>query len=219
MRKILVPFALSGLLALPVTACDVEDPLGTDDADTSNPNDTNPGDTSNPDTNPPPTEYYALIVDDTQRFDGRCATSSVGAHGADIDAVGLFDGDSLLGYFDTVDVLTGTTCNVAAKYQADDEVKGAPDGSLTENFVSLGGGKVIGEFTGQIQIMSGYTAVVYEIGDDFCPAGVACVGDEPYDVYVATDLDCVNQSASSCSIKVTGGDGAEGEATIPLSGF
>ncbi len=227
MRKILVPFALSGLLALPMVACDVE---SLDGEDTSGNTDTGGGNTDtgsgntdtgggNTDTTTP-TEYFAVLVDDsaffsTHRADGGnpCATSSVGAHGADIDAVGLFDGSTVLGYFATVDVQTGSQCEVADKYKADAEATGAPNGTLTENFVSLGGGALIGEFENQVQVLPGYTLVVYEVGKDV--GGI----DEKYDVFVATELDCINQDRASCTVKVTGTDGAAGEGTFPLSGF
>ncbi|MFO0748375.1 MAG: hypothetical protein U1F43_22335 [Myxococcota bacterium] len=212
MRKILVPFALMGLCSLPMVACDVQ---GDGDATTS----TNPTTTNDTTDTVQTTKYYGLVVDDSEFFDGRCATSSSKAHGADIDAVELSDGTNSLGYFDTVIYQPGTVCDVTSGTHADPElVKGAPNGSLTEGYVSLGGGFVAGEFDNQVQILPGYTVTVYEIGDDFCAGIPNCVGDEKYAVSVITELGCL--SAGGCEERViTGTGGASGEAEIPLSGF
>lgn len=229
MRKILIPFAMLGLMAAPV-ACDVEG--GDTDSTTGDTSDTTGGDTTTdtnvePDTTPT-TEYRAIIVDDDGFFQNHrtgggnpCATSSVGAHGADIDAVGLFesDGTTLVGYFDTVNAKLGTTCTIAAQYSDPTKAKGAPNGTLTTNFVSLGGGAIIGEFGSSIQLFEDDVLVVYEIGDKFCGGVASCVGDEKYAVYVADRLDCLDRTRSTCQMKVTGSEGAKGEATITLTGF
>ncbi|MCC6624724.1 MAG: hypothetical protein IT385_25970 [Deltaproteobacteria bacterium] len=218
MRKILVPFALLGLVSLPMTACDVEE--GTGDATTTTTTTTTTTDTT--DTSAP--KYFALIVDDSERFDGRCATSSSGAHGADIDAVELITDEDDSYFFAEVDYQPGTECTIGDQHDNASEVEGAPDGSLTDGFVALGGGLVAGEFDASaIQIMAGYNVVVYEIDDDYCTAagltpGVNCVGSEGYDVFITEQLSCVG--TSNCSTKqITDNDGAEGEAQIPLSGF
>jgi len=221
MRKILVPFALLGLVSLPLTACDVQE--GDGDADTTG---TSPDVTTTPqdtaDTAPP--RYFALIVDDSDFFDGRCATSASGAHGADIDAVELITDQSDSYFFDAVKYEPGTTCTVGDNHDNPSEVKGAPNGSLSDGFVALGGGLVAGEFDASaIEILAGYNVVVYEIDDDYCTAagltpGVNCVGSEGYHVYITEQLSCVG--TSGCSTKrITDSDGAEGEAQIPLSGF
>lgn len=236
MRKILLPFAMMGLISAPLAACDVEG----SPSDTTNPPtdtiqpDTSPTDTTTPDTTPDP-EYRAIIVDDDGFFQNHrpsaiCATSSVGAHGADIDAVGLFesDGTTLVGYFDTVDAKLGTSCTIAAKYSNATQARGAPNGTLMENFVSLGGGAIIGEFGDFTEtppapvgkLFPGDVVVVYEIGDKFCGGVASCVGDESYHVYVASRLDCLNSgNRSACQKRVTGSNGAKGEATVPLTGF
>ena len=227
MRKILLPFAMMGALAMPLVACDVQDEG--DGTDATNPSDgTNPTDTTG-DTGGG-THYFAVIVTDSQIFPTHrtvgtdpCATASspLNAHGADIDAVGLFSGSSLIGYFDTVDYAEGGLCpNKLSTMMNPDEAKGAPDASLTEGFVSLGGGWLIGEFSGQPELQSGDTLVVYEVGSK-CSGNTSCGGvDEGYEVFVAEDLDCVNSGPypyGSCAKKMS--DDAEGESTIPLSGF
>ncbi len=231
MKKILLPLALMGTMALPMVACDVEDPAGdatdttTDTTPGETTGDTGPGDTTEPD------KYFAVIVDDSQIFPTHrvvgtdpCATASppLYAHGADIDAIGLFDADLLIGYLDVVDYQEGGICtgNRATGPTDPDQAKGAPNATITERFVSLGGGFLTGEFAGQAQIQSGDTIVVYEVGTK-CGNNQNCGGqDEGYEVFVAFDLDCVNEANypyASCGIKLS--DDAEGEATIPVSGF
>lgn len=230
MRKLMLPFAIIGLLASPMLACDVED---TADGDTSS-SDTTTTDGTTTDTGPGETvtgpTYAAVIVDDSQIFPTHrvvgtdpCATASspLNAHGADIDAVGLFSGATLIGYFDFVDYQEGGLCPNKQNTRTDpDDAKGAPDASLTEGFVSLGGGFLIGEFSGGTALESGDIITVYEVGSK-CGNNTSCGGvDEGYEVFVATELDCVNQSAypyGSCAIKLS--DTAKGEANIPVSGF
>ncbi len=222
MRKILLPFAMIGLISLPLVGCDVEEET---DGDTSSTPDSDTGIT--PDV-PVTTEYRAIIVDDDGIFQNHrvvgtdpCATSSVGAHGADIDAVGLFeaDGTTLVGYFDTVQADLGTTCTMGAAYTDPTEARGTPNGSLTANFVSLGGGAIIGEFGSTIQLFVDDVVVVYEVGTK-CGNDTSCGGvDEGYNVFVADRLDCLDRTRSACQVKVTGTEGAKGEATLTLSGF
>lgn len=228
MRKILLPFALVGAMSLPMVACDVEDPAG----DTTTPDTTSP-DTSGGDTTPDtvePDKYFAVIVDDSQIFpthrsDGGnpCATASSpwNAHGADIDAVGLFDGNQLMGYLSTTDYQEGGLCNDKPNTMTvPAEAEGAPNASITENFVSLGGGWLTGEFDAGAEIRNGDTLVVYEVGKK-CGSNTSCGGvDEGYEVFVARDIDCVNEASypySSCAIKLS--DDAKGESTIPVSGM
>jgi hypothetical protein len=222
MRRIIVPFALGGLLSASVVACDVEDPFmpGTD---TSIGTDTSTGE----DTIVPPedtsvsTQYLAVIVDDTDIFpthrsDGGnpCATSSVGAHGADIDAVKLFnDADVEIGTLSNARLAAGTECEIAAKYADFNEVLGQPDGTLTENFVSLGGGYVIGEFENAALILPGYSLQVFELGKDV--NGV----DEGYEVFVATDLSCGQSGTSRDGCQVRIGEGKGNGTFNELSGF
>ena len=220
MRRIILPLALTGLVTS-APGCDVEDPL----ADLGG-SDTSTGGTDT--VIPVETEFFAIVVDDSAEFathrpagQDPCATSSAGAHGADVDAVELRDetGGSL-GYYDSVRLEIGAACEnndrfdpVADVYRDAAEAKGAPDGTLTENFVSLGGGYIIGEFTDAPVIMPGYTVVVYEVGAD--------VGgqDEGFSVYVAEDLSCGQNGGdrTACQVKIGSGDG---QATLTdISGF
>jgi len=194
-------------------ACDVEDTVpGSDTTGT---------DTTGTDTVVVvPDDYLSVIVDDSTIFPTHrtvgtdpCATSSVGAHGADIDAVGLFTaGGASAGYFNTVRLAQGTQCTIAAKYKEANEVKGQPDGTLLEGFVSLGGGYVIGEFDNQAIILPGYAIQVYEVGVEV--GGV----DEGYDVYVALDNSCGQSGArTNCQVKIGNG---KGQGTFDdISGF
>jgi hypothetical protein len=172
-----------------------------------------------------PTVYRSVIIDDDgvfqqHRSDNVCATSSLGAHGADIDAVGLFDDDgtTLLGYFTTARAKLGTTCDIAAQHSDPGEATGSPDGTLTTNFVSLGGGAIIGSFGNSIAIEPGNFVVVYEIGDDFCAGVPSCVGNECYHVFLATDLDCLDKDRTKCQLRITDGT-ACGESAVDMSGF
>ena len=185
--------------------------------------------TVNPDAPPATTDglpYYAVFIED--RWDKRCATSSVGAHGADIDAVGLWDptkdpaNPELVAWLQLGDGdFSRNECDEYG-YTNLNEALGPPDGSLTSNFYSLAGGWLIGEFENQIEILPEYQITVHEVDDEFCGSYQSCVGSEGYDVYLATDLDCVNTGADfrkSCMIKLTGAEGAEGSATLAVPRF
>lgn len=177
------------------------------------------------DTETSATVYRSIIIDDDgifqqHRSENLCATSSLGAHGADIDSVGLFeaDGATLLGYFTTVRAKLGTSCDIAEQHSDPSEAVGAPDGTLTTNFVSLGGGAIIGSFGDSIAIEPGHVVVVYEIGDNFCAGIPTCVGDECFQVFLAPDLDCLDGDRSKCQVRLTAED-ACGEVAIAMSGF
>lgn len=230
MKKRMLPFALLGMIALGAQACEVQEGGGdTTPTDTLQPDAA--GDTFTQDTFNPTTAYYAVFLEDRSfgwtipgtGNPNNCSRSSVGAHGADIDAVALWDGNDLVGYLDTIDAWHDDRC-AAQGYGRDDtdEALGAPNGTLTENFYSLSFGWLIGEFDGQAEIVPGYEMTVYEIDDDFCTTA-ACIGSEPYSIYVATDLDCVNtgtdvdDAKNLCMVLIS--DTAEGTATVPLSGF
>lgn len=233
MRKYLLPFALTGLISLPLAACDVEE--GEGDTITGDTSDTSGGDTdtTQPDTTPTVT-YRAIIVDDSEIFpthrtdptQNPCATAGFnntgdGAHGADIDAVGLFDpdGTTLVGYFDTIDGAIGTQCDGLSNYTPNrftdiNNAKGTPDATLTSGFVSLSGGALTGEFDGGVELLEDDVVVIYEVGSK--DGGT----DEGYHVFVSQRLDCLNGgSRASCQFKVTGSQGAKGEAPVTLSGF
>lgn len=210
MRKILVPFALIGLCSLPMVACDVED--GDEDATTNtNPSGTNPTDDN--DTSPT-VNYEAVIVDDSAQFNGRCATSSSGAHGADIDAVELVRGsDSYL--VAGVNYQPGTVCPIGATHKNPEDVKGAPQDDLNTGYVSLGGGSVTVTFLSQVFIQDGDEIIVYEVGDTACGNITSCVGDEAFSVYLANDLDCEKDTADCDVLKLS--DEAGGESTISVA--
>lgn len=238
MRKILLPFAFMGSMALPMAACDVEqgDPDATTAPDVNQETNTE----TSEEVTPIGDEYYAVIVTDSEIFPTHrkggactsptesgcnpCATSSNRAHGADIDAVGLFDGDEVVGYLDNVDYQDGDLCTGAqSNLMTDtDKVKGAPDASLSDGYVSLGGGWLTGEFDDALQITNGLQIVVFEVGSK-CAGDDSCGGDdEGYEVFVAPDLDCAAGAGqeypwANCAVQL-GGE-AEGESTIPVSGI
>jgi hypothetical protein len=218
MRKILVPFALMGLTSLPFAACDVEDGDG-DTTDTTNQPDTS-GDTADV---PEEIHFYTIVVDDTDRFDGRCATSSSGAHGADINAVELSNGSGSLGFFVDGSIVyqPGTDCTIGDNHDNPEEAAGDPgDGSLTDGFVSLGGGLIAGEITAaSVELLPGYTVEVFEIDDDFCAGISSCVGSEPYDVWITEENACLTTRTDCETVTITGTDGAEGTSTTTLAGF
>lgn len=222
-----------------------DDTMDTTPADTL-PVDTSPADTIGVDTSPAdttsdtasetsadvdaPPAYYAVIVDDSHifpshRIDGSdpCATASSPAnmHGADIDAVGLYDGDELIGYFDAVNYQEGGLCpNKPISTNDPEEATGAPDATLTTGIVSLGGGWLAGEFDFAVEVLTGYTVVVYETGTT-CGDNAVCGGvDEGYEVFVAEDLDCPSRDAypyRDCAVRLTGS--GKGVTTLPVIGF
>ena len=218
MRKILISFAMTGLAALPMTGCEVEPDDGdatTNPTSNTNPTSTNPTDTNN-DQEVPVTGPIAVIVSDEDTFSGQCK-STVGADGADIDAVTLSDADdNSLGGFVNASIHPGSTCTVT-KTNVED-VKGNPNGNINSGFISLGGGYVAGVFAGNVYILKDYVISVYEIGDDDCPAGVLCVGDEPYKVFVADSMNCAGGHAS-CAFELSSESGGDQTVVVDLTGF
>lgn len=211
MRKILVSFAMTSLAALPMVGCDVQD----EDGDATTSTGTNPTDTAN-DQEVTVTGPIAVIVSDEDTFSGQCK-STVGADGADIDAVTLSDADdNSLGGFVNASIHPGSTCNVT-KTNVED-VKNNPNGNINSGFISLGGGYVAGVFDHNVYILKDYVISVYEIGDDDCPAGVACVGDEPYKVYVADSMSCGGGGAS-CAFELSSSTGGDSTTLVDLTGF
>ena len=68
-----------------------------------------------------------------------------------------------------------------------------------------------------VEILPDYIVSVHEVDDEYCMGIANCVGSEPYDVYLATDLDCVNTGEDfrdTCMVKLTGNEGAEGSTRI-----
>jgi len=178
-------------------------------------------------------ERYAVIIDDSVAFAnarglGGSAPCTIApgplfAHGADIDAVGLFRGDALLGYFDVVDYREGGVCTgLRANTMTDERTAiGAPDARVDGGFVSLGGGYLTGEFDNQIRVLEGDVLVIYEAGKLCVPDG-RCEGlSEDYEVFVAEDLDCVNVGNgypyATCAVAV--GGVSRGETRIEVPAF
>lgn len=221
MKKLMLPFLAMGVMTLGIQACETQGG-DSDVTDTFTPTDTVGTDTVGTDTTVVTTQYYAIFLEDLSEH--RCATSSSGAHGSDIDAVALWDGSTLIGYFDSIDAERDDADCTTHGFTDTAEAKGAPQANpkLTEGFYSLGFGWLIGEFDNVAEILSGYDVTVYEIDDDAClAAGIPlnqCVGSEPYAVSIATGLDCVNENdPNACMMLIS--DQAEGTATLPLSGF
>lgn len=154
----------------------------------------------------PPSGWSAVWIDDTG-FGGTCISVN-NADGADIDAIGLFDqGGSLVGYLGEVRGDAGDTC--PNDYEDFSASLGAPDGTLLENYVSLVGGYLVGEFAGTPSLEASQTITVYEVG-----AAVGSI-DEVYDLYLATDIDCggIGKPLAACSFLTGSG---EGEATFVM---
>lgn len=170
----------------------------------------------------PETRRRAIIVDDDGLFQNHrqvgsdpCLTSSSGAHGADIDAVALFeaDGTTLVSYFASVRGKAGTTCSIAPAFSDATAAIGAPDGTLTGQFFSLGGGAISGSFEADLDVVDGDVLVVYVVGA--CGDGV----DDAYHVFVADTLDCIDRNRSTCAVRITKDAGAKCQDGISLSGF
>ena len=181
------------------------------------------------------TNYYAVLVEDI--FNGKCGSS--GAPGADIDAVELQDDEgNSLGYWDVATMMANpdgdTTCTYDAAKDTDEngvddiyedasQAEGAPDGTLTTNFVSLYGGWIIGEFANtadgdELYVMSGDTLVIHEVGKANPNVGEGI--DEAFSVGVATELDCVNQEnwRETCYISQGDLDGY-GSVVVAIEGM
>lgn len=162
----------------------------------------------------PPADSYAVMVQDAPDF----ACSEFGWHGADIDMVRLVDDSTaqLIGNFEFVTGNIPTTdCGGLGPNQATDPSKavGYPTG-LLEDCVSLNGGFIVGEFYQRPRITQEHRVVVHEVGQyAHRPDGEHGV-DEPYQVFVATDMACESPT-SPCAVKI--GDGV-GESSFPLAG-
>lgn len=156
-----------------------------------------------------PSQFFAVFIDDSG-FEGTC--SPTGAHGADIDAVALYDGDTRVAYLDTVELGTdsgGSSCESVADFSAASAALGPPDGDSSGGFVSLNGGWLVGEFEWAAEIVSGYSLRIYEVGSD-----------EAYDIYIAGELGCVHSGPSfrtDCMLRI--GSEVVGEATVLVTGF
>ncbi len=228
MRTPFKQLLVASILAVPVAACDLE-PFPQDDAGNTDTLDDAGGHTDKSDVTDPPDEQTpsgptAVFIQD-MAFDGKCRSDS-NSNGADIDAVELQLSDLQQSvYLDTVigDVPAnaGQKLAVANPPSCDNNfkniqaAKGAPDATKLvptkdTQFVSLHGGWIAGEFTGQVYVAAGDTIVVHEVGSNM---GGKDSSDEKVGLYVMTDLGCAGPTDSTCAVKV--GEGA-GVATFDV---
>ena len=151
--------------------------------------------------------YRAVLVRDG--WSGTCASSD---QGADIDAVALYDNDGqILGYAETVYAAPG--CSDLG-HQDGSFAKGAPDGSKSSGYVSLGGGSLAVEFAGSPAIVAGYAVQVFEVDDNTCSGCEA----EPYSVYLIQSASCAG--SGSCNLdKSLGSATGTKELQVTLSGL
>ncbi len=150
-----------------------------------------------------PATWTAVLIQDL--WSGNC--SSFNASGADITAAALYDQDGqLISYFTEVIGDIGTaTCN--NNYTSIASVAGDPDAN--NSYVALQGGWVLGTFGGQ-PILPGFTVGVFEIG--IGEGGT----DEPYQVYLATGLDCPDQpDPAGCVKLLTESTTGDDEVIVP----
>ena len=171
-------------------------------------------DTGGTDTVQPPAGYFAVLIEDSTTHD--CSNNSKN-HGADMDAMELVDGSDSLAFADQVDGQVGDSdgssslCGDINPDKIDlNEFKGAPDGSLSDGFVALGGGYLIAEFSGALEILPAYTLMVYEVGVNEC-GSQGCL-DETYTVSVTPGL-------TNFTDKTTVSSTAAGTATLDLTGI
>lgn len=215
MRKVLLHLLFAGALAVPVIGCDVavdEDADGSGGtgntgggAGGGTGNVGGGGGTGNTGGGGGTTNWFGVYIDDTGFT---TCKSTNNADGVDLDAVGLFDSaGGLVGYLDFIRGELGTACT--NDYTDLDQAKGAPDGTLTENYTALVGGYVVGEFEQQFAIGSSDTITVYEVG-----SGVGGI-DEGYDLYLARELACGGSGRPSADCTFLVGDG-EGEGTFNM---
>jgi hypothetical protein len=151
---------------------------------------------------PAETIYTAVFVLDAWQVGDSC--SQFGSSGADIDSVQLFncpgqdwDNCQPIGFFEETVASVGTeTCNNG--YQDPETAIGAVDGA----YIALQGGYVAGEFGPVPPISSGNVIRVHEFGAAYGGS------DDPYDVFLLTDLDCLStDDPNECSLYVGNGTG------------
>ncbi|MCB9729456.1 MAG: hypothetical protein H6744_08860 [Deltaproteobacteria bacterium] len=214
LSRIVLALTAGAIIALPMIGCDE-----TTDSDII----TNPdtvSDTSVPDTTVT-TTYSAVYIQD--QWDGiNCGSSDASrmSPGADIDAVELLDGTSVIGTFDVVRGMSNPTNNTKCSNAFDDPdlAKGPPDATKNfENYFSLYDGWLIGEFTNAAEIQSGDTIKIYELGPS---SPLATEGkDEPYEAYIATGIDCVDDSDPTVNCMIQIAATALGTATLTVPAF
>ena len=149
-----------------------------------------------------PTFFRAVVVVDL--WDGVC--SPYGSSGADIRGARLRNSSNqLLGFFEQVEASVGQS-DCINNYQDPEDCAGPPG----QSFVALNGGFVVGSFAGQQVIESGYQLRVFELDQQV--NGTA----EPYEIWLATDLECPFDPArrDSCMKLLT--DQALGSTTVVI---
>ncbi len=156
--------------------------------------------------------HAVLILDDA---DFACSVNQR-SHGADIDAVALLDAEGKrVSWWAKARMVPGDDSKCAAplayRFTVAREAQGGANATLDDHYVALAGGYVIGEFKDAQEITADQSVHVYEVG--------ASVGgrDDPYSVWLATDLTCTPDADPPCAQLVE--PRAVGESVIPLAGF
>jgi hypothetical protein len=212
--RLMLTVTAGALLGLPLVACDET----LDGTDTINFPDVT-ADTT-PDVVVTKT-YSAVYIQD--QWDGINCGSTTAANmspGADIDAVELLSGTTIIGTFDTVRAQANPTNNTKCSNGFDDPnaAKGQPDATKNfENYFSLYDGWLIGEFTGAAEIEVGDTIKIYELGKSHPLSDEG--NDEPYEAYIATGIDCVDDADPQANCMIQLSATALGTVTLPVTAF
>ena len=143
--------------------------------------------------------FRAVLVLDA--WSGTC--SAFGASGADIDAVGLYLPDGThVSWWETVEGGLGAS-PCPSQYDHPEAALGPPThvGADGLGYASLEGGWIAGLFGDGAPIVPGHEIEVVEFG--LAQGG----SDEPYDIYLATDLGCPHQPDPSTCMKLLTLDG------------
>ncbi|MEZ4265323.1 MAG: hypothetical protein R3F39_03005 [Myxococcota bacterium] len=163
--------------------------------------------------------YHAVYIED--HWDGIGCGSAIQTRmspGADIDAVELLDGDTILGTFDVVRGQPNPTGDTECENGFSDPsaAKGPPDATQNfENYFSLHGGWLIGEFANALEVTPGDTVKVYELGTSH-PLSTEGA-DEPYEVWIATGLECVDDPdpQANCMVQLSAEVVGTGTVAVP----
>jgi len=135
-------------------------------------------------------DFFAVMLDDSVQLAASATdpcVQSAASPGADIDAVALYDGGTLIGYLEHVRFAPSALCP-DNQFVDGDQAVGAPDASAAGGFVALGGGTLVGDFGAGVQIHEGYTIEV--LARDEGPPGCALDCGPAYSIYVTSALDC-----------------------------
>lgn len=157
--------------------------------------------------------FHAVLIRDDPDF--ACSVNQR-SHGADIDAVSLLDAEGkYVSWWAKARMVPGDSSKcaepLANRFTIASEAQGGANATLDDHYVALAGGYVIGQFKDAQEITSGQSVHVYEVG-------VAAGGrDDPYSVWLATDLSCTPDAEPPCAALVE--PHAVGESVIALSGF